>query len=157
MNSRSLFSLTILSVLVGGGGYFAFYVASHQPVEAAGITATPQPTASTIASRRKLANLRDEGIDTIGWIAGNSRGHTTWPQVQPYVGKDGQYYNFFISLKGADGAGDEVEALGNIQRYEGAVATGTSSPFSEAEEFDRTKRAVQILKQIETLLGTMKK
>jgi hypothetical protein len=170
---RALVTIIVIGVL----GWFAFQLLSRDPSYMAQIdqpatqslagkppsTPTASPPASGLLvtkphgtvstdARQQIADLRDEAIDTIGWIAGNARGHTTWSQVQAYVGKGGPYYKFLISLKGPVGSNDEAEALGNLQRYDRAVETGANASFSTSEEVDRTKRAVAISKQIGALL-----
>jgi hypothetical protein len=64
----------------------------------------------------RFRQLRDQGIKNIGWVAGNAAGHPIWPQVEPFVGKGGTYYNALVRLK-TPGANEEVEAYSNVALY----------------------------------------
>lgn len=106
---------------------------------------------SAVFAQSALEKLRDEGISNIGWVAGNTYGHPIWPQMKPYVGKGGEYYNFFISL-GAQTANQEAQAYANIQRYNEWFDRGQSIPFNEPEAMRRAQRSVEIVSEIGELL-----
>ncbi len=95
--------------------------------------------------------LRDEGIENIGWVAGNSYGHPVWPEVKGYVGKDGDYYNLFVRLapKGSD---HETEAFHNVSLYNKSFEEGQKQPFNEHESTLRTQRILQIVEELKALL-----
>lgn len=99
----------------------------------------------------RLGALRDEGIDNIGWVAGNAYGRPIWAQVKPYVGEDGSYYRVLISLS-TQGPNSAGEAMANIDRYKSAVKLGRSQRYDEADMLRRVERTNQIAKEISALL-----
>jgi hypothetical protein len=109
-------------------------------------------TTAEQATWKRLRQLRDEGIDNIGWIAGNTRGQAIWPQVEPYVGRDGEYYNAFIRLTTHEADPQTVASM-NVGRYRDAVERGQAMPFSESEALSRTRRTVQIVAEMGELMA----
>ncbi len=103
------------------------------------------------AWKTQFAALRDEGLQNIGWVAGNARGYSAWETVRPYVDEGGTYYNFFIRL-GVPGEPQDIEAHHNLDLYAESVALGKHADHNESEEADRTKRLVAISTEIAALL-----
>lgn len=91
----------------------------------------------------RFVELRDEAIRNIGWVAGNARGQAIWPEVRPHVGRDGEYYEAFVSLSSGR-ADDETEAMMNVSLYNDWVERGEERPFSPAEAMSRIERVQQI-------------
>ena len=95
----------------------------------------------------RFRQLRDQGITNIGWVAGNAAGHPIWPQVEPFVGKGGNYYNAFVRLK-PPGSNEQVEAYSNVALYEEWVKTGESAPFNETDCVAKIQRVLQIADEL---------
>lgn len=102
---------------------------------------------------KRFRQLRDQGIKNIGWVAGNAAGHPIWPELERYVGEDGNYYNAFIRLK-PPGSNDEVEAYSNVALYREWVKTGEKSPFNETDCLAKMQRTLQILPELVKMLET---
>ena len=105
------------------------------------------PFLSSEAKSEPIADLRDEGICNIGWIAGNARGHAIWPELRPYVGEGGEYYDGLVRLR-APGETDEVAAYGNVALYDRCSDQGASYPYNEQESMDRVVRLLQIIDEL---------
>ena len=95
----------------------------------------------------EFKDLRDQGIKNIGWVAGNVEKTQLWPQIKPYVGKGGNYYESFLRLK-APNEKDEAAAIGNVNLYRKWKKIGAEQPFSEAEAMSRIQRTIQISEEI---------
>ncbi len=79
-----------------------------------------------------LRRLRDEAIANIGWVAGNAYGHPIWPEVEPFIGPGGTYYEILLRT-GIPGSDPEIEVSLNVQRYREAFDRGKAATFNEAE------------------------
>ena len=99
----------------------------------------------------RFRQLRNQSIKNIGWVAGNTAGHPIWPQVEPYVGKGGNYYNTLIRLK-TPGANDEVEAYSNVALYREWVEIGEKASFNEKECMTRIQRTLQIVDELTKMM-----
>lgn len=102
------------------------------------------------AKAARFRRLRDDGIDLVGWVAGNSYNHPIWPQLKPYVGRGGQYYDFFVSLAppGLSKDAQQAEALGNVRRYQKSFERGKTRSFNERDNNNKTKRMLQIAEEV---------
>ena len=98
-----------------------------------------------------LRKLRDEAISNIGWVAGNAYGHPIWPEVEPFIGRGGTYYNTLLRT-GIPGSDPEIEAALNVQRYREAFDRGKAEAFKEAEGASRLQRVNDIVAEISKLL-----
>jgi hypothetical protein len=99
-----------------------------------------------------LVALRDEGIKAVGWIAGNTSGHPIWPEVRPFVGEGGEYYEFFLTLAPSE-ANKSGHAAHNVSLYAEWVEIGERAPYDEHEALRRAERIVAISGEIGALLG----
>lgn len=99
----------------------------------------------------RFRQLRDQGIKNIGWVAGNAAGHPIWPQVEPYVGKGGNYYNALVRLK-TPGGNEEVEAYSNVSLYREWVKIGEKSSFNENECISKIQRTLQIVDELTKMM-----
>ncbi len=86
----------------------------------------------------------------LGWVAGNSSGHPVWPEVRPYVGQGGEYYDFFVRLSppGLDRSAQEAEAFHNVNLYREWFEKGQTRPFNEPDNTDKMRRILQIAKDV---------
>ncbi|MDQ3582624.1 MAG: hypothetical protein M3495_13915 [Pseudomonadota bacterium] len=103
----------------------------------------------------RFRQLRDQGIKNIGWVAGNAAGHPIWPQVEPFVGKGGNYYNALIRLK-TPGANEEVEAYSNVAIYREWVQIGEKTSFNEDECITRIQRTLQLVDELTKMMKASK-
>ena len=117
------------------------YLSVHRP------SSTSQSQASGKA--RRFRELRDEAIRMLGWVAGNSYGHPVWPDVRPYVGRGGEYYDFFVSLSppGLGSGAQEAEAFHNVSLYETWFEKGQTRPFNEPDNMNKIRRILQIAEE----------
>ena len=104
------------------------------------------------AQAQSFAELRNEGICNIGWVAGNAHGHPIWPDVRPYVGEGGEYYDAFLRLL-APGETPEVQAHLNVRLYNECRSQGGQHVFNEAEGMSRIVRSNDIVNE---LLGRLR-
>ncbi len=111
-------------------------------------------TTPSLAQDEELRSLRDEAIKNIGWVAGNSYGHPIWPEIKPFVGKGGSYYEFYLRLapKNSDHA---AEAFYNVSLYEEWFEIGSKQPFNENEGLSRIQRVMQIQDELGKLFDRM--
>ncbi len=107
------------------------------------------------ATAQSLEKLRDQGIRNVGWVAGNTQGHPIWPQMRPFVGEGGEYYNAFVRIATC-GLDDETVAFMNVRLYNEWVEKGRLFPFNEAESMRRTQRSIQIVKEMTKLMRQMR-
>ncbi len=98
----------------------------------------------------RFRELRDHAIRMLGWIAGNSYGHPVWPEMKPYVGRGGVYYDFFLRLSppGLDRSAQEVEAFQNVSLYQEWFEKGQTRPFNEADNVNKIRRILQIAREV---------
>jgi hypothetical protein len=98
----------------------------------------------------RFRELRDQGIRMLGWVAGNSYAHPIWPQVKPYVGRGGQYYDFLVGLSppGLDRTMQEAEAFHNVRLYQEWFKNGQMRPFNEQDNMNKIKRILQISEEV---------
>jgi hypothetical protein len=99
----------------------------------------------------RFRQLRNQGIKNIGWVAGNAAGHPIWPQVEPFVGKGGNYYNALVGLK-TPGAKEEVEAYSNVALYREWVKIGEKTSFNEKECITKIQRTLQIVDELTKMM-----
>ena len=99
------------------------------------------------AYAQSLRELRDEGICNTGWIAGNAYGTAIWPQLRPYVGRDGEFYNGFIRIRAPeeDDLDDQLVASMNISLYNECRENGANAPLNGDEIQSRAIRNNQIV------------
>jgi hypothetical protein len=109
------------------------------------------PLQLSAIDNERFRQLRNQGIKNIGWVAGNAVGHPIWPQVEPYVGKGGNYYNALIRLR-TPGANDEVEAYSNVALYREWVKIGEKTSFNEEECITRIQRTLQIVDELTKMM-----
>ena len=109
---------------------------------------TVQSQASDKASL--FRELRDQAIRMLGWVAGNTYAHPIWPEMKPYIGRGGEYYDFFLSLSppGLDRSSQEVEAFQNVSLYQEWFERGQARPFNEADNGNKIKRILQIAGEV---------
>lgn len=102
------------------------------------------------AAAADIRTLRDEAIQNVGWVAGNSHGHPIWPQMKGYVGRGGSYYKAFVSLAppGLSRAEQQAEAHHNVRLYEKWFERGEQAAFNEAEATSRIQRVLQISEEL---------
>lgn len=99
-----------------------------------------------------LRALRDEAVQHIGWVAGNAYGYPEWSTLRPYVGKGGQYYNFFFGLMpGGSNRRTEISHLASL--YREWFTKGQTKPFNVKEANQRIGRVRQIVEDINTYLA----
>jgi len=86
----------------------------------------------------------------LGWVAGNSYGHPVWPQVEPYVSRDGQYYDYFVRLAppGLSQREKEAEAFHNVNLYEEWFEKGQAQPFNEDDNVAKVARMFQLAGEV---------
>jgi hypothetical protein len=86
----------------------------------------------------------------MGWVAGNSSGHPVWPDVKPYVGRNSQYYNFFLRLSppGLTKSEQESEAYHNVALYREWFEKGKKRPFNESDNVNKIKRMYQFAEEV---------
>ena len=112
----------------------------------------PSSTAQWQASRKagRFRELRDQAIRMLGWVAGNSYAHPVWPEVKPYVGRGGDYYDFFVRLSppGLDRSAQEAEAFHNVSLYQKWFEKGQTLPFNEADNVNKIRRILQIAEEV---------
>jgi hypothetical protein len=96
-----------------------------------------------------LRRLRDEAIANIGWVAGNAYGHPIWPEVEPFIGPGGTYYEILLRT-GIPGSDPEIEASLNVQRYREAFDRGKAATFNEAEGASRLERINEVVAECRT-------
>lgn len=106
----------------------------------------PSSFSTTVLSARQI-DLRDEAIQNIGWLAGNARGHPIWPQVEPFVGEGGQYYDAFLRISSGRYS-DELEASMNVQLYRQWRERGAALPFNERDSTSRIQRVIAIAREM---------
>lgn len=101
-------------------------------------TERPSSTAQSQASGKagRFRELRNQAISMLGWVAGNSYAHPIWPEMKPYIGRGGEYYDFFLRLTppGLDRGALEAEAFQNVSLYRKWFDSGQSRPFDEADK-----------------------
>lgn len=107
--------------------------------------------ALTANGESRIAELRDEGICNIGWVAGNAYGHPIWPQVREFVDTGGTYYNAFVLLR-APGERDTVAASANVALYRECRERGGQQNFNEAASISRIQRAIDIVAELGRLI-----
>ena len=109
---------------------------------------TAQSQASGKAVR--FRELRDQAIRMLGWVAGNSYAHPVWPEMKPYVGRGGEYYDFFLGLSppGLDRSAQEAEAFHNVSLYQKWFEKGQTLPFNEADNVNKFRRILQIAEEV---------
>jgi hypothetical protein len=91
----------------------------------------------------RFRQLRDQGIKNIGWVAGNAAGHPIWPEVEPFVGEGGNYYNAFVGMN-TPGSNGKVEAYSNVALYREWAKAGEKSPSNETDCLTKIQRTLQI-------------
>ncbi len=101
--------------------------------------------------KNAFRELRDQGIQNIGWVAGNSSKHPIWPQMKPFVGRGGTYYETLVRLK-VPGSDSQTEAYSNVALYRKWKNIGSKITFNEAECMNRIKRTIQITKELSDLM-----
>lgn len=117
------------------------------------LTKAPIPASEAKATKTKhplsqhQIDLRDEGIQNVGWVAGNAKGHPIWPQVRDYVTSGGLYYVAFVHLSSGR-LPDDAEALANVRLYDAWVKRGASAPFNEKEGVSRIQRMIDIAEEL---------
>ena len=99
-----------------------------------------------------MRRLRDEGIEILGWINGNSWGTTLGQHVAQMYGRGGEVYNLYVALSPPGGGEDEVVALGNVRRYRAAVERGKAEPMNMEMIEVRLTRFPQITQELTRLL-----
>ena len=111
------------------------------------------PRLSSEAEARMM-RLRDEAITNVGWVAGNAYGHPIWPQIEGYVGKGGEYYDFFMRLapSGLTDIEQQVQYAANLRRYEAGRKQGSSQSFSEAAASARIQRVLDIIEELKVIM-----
>ena len=104
----------------------------------------------TAAQTRRFRELRDDGIRLVGWIAGNSQLHPVWPEVESFVGRNGEYTRYFIRLAppGVSERDGEAEALHNVLLYNDWVKKGRDKPFNEYDNIQKFKRIQQLAAEV---------
>lgn len=107
--------------------------------------------ASTSAAATDMAELRDEAICNIGWVAGNAYGHPIWPQVRDFVGEGGTYYDAFVRLR-APGESDELAASANVALYQECRERGQGLAFNERASISRIQRVIDISEELRGVL-----
>lgn len=100
----------------------------------------------------EFKNLRDQGIKNIGWVAGNTEKTPLWPQLKPYVGQGGNYYDAFVRLKAPNEKDEAAAAMSNVGLYRKWKKIGAEQPFNEAEAMMRIQRTIQLSEEIEQML-----
>ncbi len=112
----------------------------------------PSSSAQSQASGKagRFRELRDQAIRMLGWVAGNSYAHPVWPEMNPYVGRGGEYYDFFLGLSppGLDRSAQEAEAFHNVSLYQKWFEKGQTLPFNEADNVNKIKRILQIAEEV---------
>lgn len=98
-----------------------------------------------------LGELRNEAVQHIGWVAGNAYGHPEWSTLRPYVGKGGQYYNFFFGLI-LSGSNRRTEISYLASLYREWFTKGQTQPFNVKEANQRIGRVREIVEDINTYL-----
>lgn len=85
----------------------------------------------------------------LGWVAGNSFGHPIWQQVKQYVGKGGEYYEFFLGLAppGLSKDAQQAEAFHNVSLYDEWFQRGQKKPFDEIDNMNKIKKLQQLADQ----------
>lgn len=106
------------------------------------------------STSHQIADLRDEGICNVGWLAGNSYGHPIWPQVRGFVGEGGEYYNAFVLVR-APHESERVAAQANVRLYNQCRERGENAPFNERESISRIQRAIDISEELRLLMRRM--
>lgn len=107
------------------------------------------PDAAT--AQAGLGELRNEAVQHIGWVAGNAYGHPEWSTLRPYVGKGGQYYNFFFGLI-LSGSNRRTEISYLASLYREWFMKGQTQPFNVKEANQRIGRVREIVEDINTYL-----
>ena len=103
-----------------------------------------KPSSTGIPLNAKLCKLRDQAIQNIGWVAGNSYDHPIWPEMEQYVGRGGVYYDTYVSLKCGLHRDEATTALANVQLYRDWFEKGRKKSFNEPDNMRRIKRVIQI-------------
>jgi len=106
--------------------------------------------------KKSFRQLRNEGIKITGWVAGNASQHPAWPQIKPYVGRGGTYYNAFVRVK-TPGSNSETEAYMNISLYRKWKNIGRKRYYNEKVITYKIQRANQIVRQLSRMLNTLRK
>lgn len=106
-----------------------------------------EATNTKIRLTQHQVELRNEGIQNVGWVAGNAKGHPIWPQVRGYVTPGGSYYTAFVHLSSGQ-LSDDAEALANVRLYNEWVERGSSVPFNEREGTSRIRRMIDIAEEL---------
>lgn len=98
----------------------------------------------------RFRELRDQAIRMLGWVAGNSYAHPVWPEMKPYVGRGGEYYDFFLRLSppGLDRSAQEAEAFHNVSLYQKWFEKGQTRPFNEEDNVNKITRILQIAEEV---------
>ena len=92
-----------------------------------------------------LRRLPDEAIANIGWVAGNAYGHPIWPEVEPFIGPGGTYYEILLR-SGIPGSDPEIEASLNREAFD----RGKAATFNEAEGASRLERVNEVVAECRT-------
>lgn len=154
VRQQAFWALVIVAIVVG---WFVTHP-SHGPGQTAAVasasTATRPKWPPDLEAR--YISLRDEALTSLGWIAGNAKGHSNWTEVEKYVGADGQYTSFYEKLATPSSNDGEADAFGNIQTYQAGVRQGSAAAFSTDEEYGRTNRVVQIAGEITAIMKQVK-
>lgn len=95
--------------------------------------------------------LRDQGIQNIGWVAGNASDNAIWPQVEPYVGKSGTLYKAFLFAV-SPGADETAEVISNVDLYNVWLEKGEQAPHDEAACMAKTKETQDLAEELKRLL-----
>lgn len=144
--SRGTMLALALAALVG----YALYAFEPTPTINRSANVPDQPSAALGAWRDEMVALRNEGIRSVGWIAGNMRGHALWPEVKGAVDEGGTYYDVFVRT--AVGTDHRAEAFGNVSLYREWVRRGEESPYSPSEATSRLERVNGIIKEMTVLM-----
>lgn len=143
--------LIVIVLAYGGNGDRSREI---EPIVPAAAPAAPAARADPELAYR-LRTLRDEAIANIGWVAGNAYGHLIWPELRPYIGRGGEYYDSFMRLA-PPGADHQTEAALNVALYQKWFERGQAAPFNEPEGMRRLERLNALVGETTALLRQMR-
>lgn len=140
--SAGLTIIGIICVFLVVGGVYRMLGVSEPSSSSS--TATSEGSKLSEGAKQRIAALRDEALENIGWVAGNAYGRPAWPRVKEYVGEGGTYYKTLTEI-----VVEGPQAFySNVEKYKAAEKRGRASRYDDSDMTRRVQRVMQIIDEM---------